>query len=283
MDKIFEVFSTREVALLLWVFLIAILCFLSKGTRASFLSLLKLIFTSSTILIIFVLTLDYVLLAVDFLQRIKFWNVSLIKDTVFWTIGTGVVLVFNSVNTKEAFRFNKVLIDVMKWTILLEFIVNFYTFSLIIEIILLPSITFIIMTQVYSEYYTQYKKVESLFKTINGAIGLSILSYATYRAFNQPEILLTIVNLKIFVLPLILTLLFLPFVYCLALYSNYESLFIRLPFLIDDDAYRKSVRKQILLVANFSLSKLLKISGGIAKLILVEKSQSLYDIKKISK
>lgn len=283
MDKIFEVLSNREIALIIWIILALALCILNKQVRNSLYALIKLVFTTPVLLIVNLLVLDYTLLAIDFLQRTQFWDESLIKDTVFWTLGTGFVLMFNSANTKEAGHFKKVLFDVIKWTIILEFIANFYTFSLLTEIILLPILVFIGVIQAYSELYPKYKKVETIFKAINGLIGLSILSYATYKTFNQSEALLTIASLKSFLLPLLLTVIYLPFIYCLALYTQYESLFVRLPFLIHDVERRKAVKKQILLVANFDLGKLLKISGGIAKLILVDESRSLDDIKKISK
>lgn len=283
MDKIFEVFSNREIALIIWIFLILALCTLNKQVRSSLFALIKLIFATPVLLIVNLLVLDYTLFVIDFLQRTQFWDESLIKDTVFWTLGAGFVLMYNSANTNEAGHFKKVLFDVIKWTVTLEFIVNFYTFGLLTEIILLPILVFIGLIQAYSELYPKYKKVETIFKTINGFIGLSILSYATYKTFNQSEALLTVANLKSFGLPIILTILFLPFIYCLALYTHYEALFVRLPCLIRDTEYRKAIKRQIIWVANFDLTKLLKISGRIAKLILVDESHSLNDIRKISK
>lgn len=283
MDTIFQTFSSREIALLFWIFWIMVFCILNKEVRSSLSAVIKLIFTTPVLLIFNLLILDYTLLAIDFLQKIKFWDEPLIKDSVFWAVGTGFILTFNSANAKTVGHFKKVLFDVTKWTLILEFIVNFYTFNLLTEIIFLPILVFIGLIQADSELYMKYKKVGSIFKAISGFVGLSVLSYAIYKAFDQLETLLTIANLKGFIFPLLLTILFLPFIYCLALYTHYESLFIRLPFLIHDTKYRKAVKKQILLVANFDLAKLLKISDGIAKLILVDESKSLGDIKRISK
>jgi len=283
MDKIFEVFSNREIALIIWIVLVLALCTFNKQVRNSLYALIKLFFTTPVLLIVNLLALDYTLFVIYLLQRTQFWDESLIKDTVFWTLGTGFVLIFNSINTRSLSHFKKVLLDVAKWSIILEFIANFYTFSFLSEIILLPVLVFTGLIQAHSELSSESKKVKSFFKTINVFIGLSILSYITYKTFNQSEALLTIANLKSFLLPLLLTIMYLPFIYCLALYTQYESLFIRLPCLINDVKYRKSVKKQILLVANFDIDKLVKISGGIAKLILVDESRSIEDIRKISK
>ncbi len=283
MDKIFQIFSNREIALLFWAIAILVFLMVYDTPRKSFIDVVKIIFGTPVLIIINILVLDYTLLMIDFLQRVQFWDESLIKDTIIWLLGTGIVMTYYSINFRQVDDFKKVLIDLVKWTIILEFLVNFYNFNLLTEILLLPILVFLGMIQASSELYPNYKKLESFYKSASAVVGLTILSYAIFWAFIHPELLFTISNLKSFLLPILLTIIFVPFVYLVKLYAEYELLLIRLPFLIYDDKYRKAVKKQIFLVANFNLATLLKISGGLAKLILVDESRSLEDIKKISK
>lgn len=149
--------------------------------------------------------------------------------------------------------------------------------------IILPILVFIVLLQAYASLKPEHKKVESVMKAMNAIFGFGFLFFTIYKMITIPGELFTFVSLKSFLLPVLLTILFVPFIYLLALYSHYESLFIRLKFLEKEKPLRKSLKWQILKVANINLNKLSNISGGIAKLLLVDKIRSFDEIKKISK
>jgi hypothetical protein len=101
----------------------------SKSIRQSFVGIIKALFAwkiSVSLLAFFLHTVLYVFI----LFQIGLWDVSLLKDTVIWTLGFGFISLMNINKVNDNAYFKKVFIDTIKWTIAIEFIVNFFTFRL---------------------------------------------------------------------------------------------------------------------------------------------------------
>jgi len=64
------------------------------------------------------------------------------------------------------------LIEVVKWTFIIEYFVTFFTFSLTKEIIILPILVWFSMMQVYASYEEKYKQVENIMKFIIGSFSV---------------------------------------------------------------------------------------------------------------
>jgi hypothetical protein len=139
------------------------------------------------------------------------------------------------------------------------------------------------LVQVFASTKPEHKGVENFFKTINTIIGICIFVSVLYKLATGYEGLLTNGNFKSFLLPIIMTFLFLPFIYSIAIFAHYESLFRRLEFMEKDRAYRRLLKLEILRTANINLKKLTNISGSLPKLLMVDKSRSLADIKTVSR
>lgn len=264
MTEFLTYFSNREIALFVWIFILIVAMSISKSIRKSMGRVLK-IFFSKTILTTFALFILYASIVVFGLQKIGFWDWSLLKDTIFWTFGFAIVLVFRANKTKRISDFKTILKDAVKWTIVVEFLVAFYTFSLNTELIILPILFFIGMLQAYSDTDTKYSQVSKLLKTVSSLTGLVILGYVTYKTFYQGGELISIGNFKSLILPIILTALFIPFVYLLSVFMIYEETFVNLKIFIKDDKLRKHLKRQTLKIAKLNLDKLSNISENIIK------------------
>lgn len=264
MTEFLTYFSNREIALFVWIFILIVAMSISKSIRKSMGRVLK-IFFSKTILTTFALFILYVSIVLFGLQKIGFWDWSLLKDTIFWTFGFAIVLVFRANKTKRISDFKTILKDAVKWTIVVEFLVAFYTFSLNTELIILPILFFIGMLQAYSDTDTKYSQVSKLLKTVSSLTGLVILGYVTYKTFYQGGELISIGNFKSLILPIILTALFIPFVYLLSVFMIYEETFVNLKIFIKDDKLRKHLKRQTLKIAKLNLDKLSNISENIIK------------------
>ena len=60
---------------------------------------------------------------------------SLVKDTIYWLFFIGIVLMSNFITSREAQNlFRQTLIKSLKLVMIIEFIVNSYTFSLLGEL-----------------------------------------------------------------------------------------------------------------------------------------------------
>lgn len=267
MIDFFEIFSNRELSLLIWSFFVVVFILLYKPTRNSLLHLSK-VFFSKSLVTIHLSFVGYVTLSLILLQWIDFWDVSLLKDTVFWMLGFAIILLFRVTRMARFKDFIQIFKDSIKWTIIVEFIVAFYVFSLPVELVLIPVVTLIALLQAYSEVKEGHDQVNKLLKGVLSVIGLSILVFVTYKTFYYRGDLISFWSFNSFLLPVLLTILLIPYLYLISLYVTYESLFVRLSYLIHDGKAEKRLKIQIIRVCNFNLNKISNVSTNIAGEVL---------------
>lgn len=281
MDKFIDSFSNRESALLIWLLISFITMMFVKPVRQSIFDFIKTLF-GKHIFITILLYLIYVYLIVISLTKIGLWDKSLLKDTLLWVVSFGFFLIMDVNKANSISYFKQVIKDAIKWTIIIEFIVSFYTFSLKTELIILPIIVFSAMMQAYASLETEHKKVENLFKRFLEFISVSIFCFVVYKTIKSTSLLLTYDNLKSFILPLILTFSFMPFIYLLSVYAKYERLNIRLNMSIKDKSVRNKLKTNILSVATINIDKIVSISENIAKPTNIYQDYSFEMVKQIS-
>lgn len=173
----------------------------------------------------------YVSCIIIVLSKINFWSIAFLKDSILWTSLTAFALLMNSADVhKQKTLFSKTIIDSVKVIVLIQFIANSYTFSLMSELILVPIIFIITMLEVYSVNKEEYQKINRVLFIVLLIISIIILLNSIYLIKIDINKFRTYETLKKSVLPIILTALYLPFVYSIMLISNYESLFLRLKF-----------------------------------------------------
>jgi len=241
-----NIFTTRELATIIWIAVFIIWSLFHKDLRKSFVSLLQAFFNRK-IFIIFLLMILYVKLIVYLLFQVNLWNLSQLKDTIFWFFSTAFVLFtnVNKLNENENY-FRKIIIDNFKLVLILEFLINFYTFPLIIELILIPILGFVIIMNTYAGTKKEYEIVKRLSNNILSIWGIFLIIYIVLNAISSYQDLLVFGNFQAFLLPLLLTIAFLPFLYVLALFMIYESIFTRFNVSIgnrDKDLLRVTKRK----------------------------------------
>lgn len=259
-----DIFSTRELSLLIWLLVGLTVMMFGKDIRNSLGGIIKLLFGKQIGTTLLMLTV-YVSATLLLLKNLGIWDFTLLKDTVFWYVSVALVLFFSINKAKDTHFFKDIVKESFKWTIALEFFVNFYTFSLLTELILMPVILFLSMTFAYSQTDKKYEQVNKLLTNIFAIIGLTFLAYVTYKTFYNYQDFFTIHTLFSFLLPPILTVLLIPFLYLLALYMNYEALFIRVDFITNDNDKKQSLKREIFLLANLNLNRLTTIGKKLNK------------------
>lgn len=230
MKNIFEIFNNREIATAIWICIISIVFLFKSEIRKSVVNLLKIFFYWKIQLFMFSLII-YSLIIISLLYLIKFWTFDFLKDSIIWFCFTGIVLSFDTA-TKSKYKslFKKIIFDNIKVLIILEFIINTYTFSLIGEIIFLPIITFIAMIEVVSKFNNKYSPVEKLTNYIQIVIGIIILTLSIIKIITDFKNFGNLNTLRSFLLPPFLSISILPFIYLMIIISHYEQLFLRLNF-----------------------------------------------------
>lgn len=258
MTEFYKLLSNREISILIWSFVIfVVLIISSKGSFGQFLNVIKALF-SEKFIPFYIIFLLYFFLIILLLNRFSIWEFSLYKDFVYWFLTNGIVLFFRANNLKTIKDFVKVILSATSLTIIIEFIVGFYNFSLIVELILIPIVTFISLLILVAEMKNDdpnTKIVANILKGLLTTIGFGLLIYGIYQMITNYEDFFTLSNLKSFLLPPIFTLLFLPLIYFTVLYIKYERAFMNLrryKFLSENR--KRKIRISILKYANIKFN-----------------------------
>lgn len=259
-----EIFSTRELSLLIWLAVLIIALTFGKESKKSMLGFISAFFATKIVLV-FGLFIIYVGLIVFLLKSFSFWDVTLLKDTIFWFFSFAIVTFFSINNAKDIGFFKSILLESFKWTIFIEFLVTFYTFSLTTELILFPIIIILAMTQAFSQTNKMNEQVTKLITNILNIIGKTYFLYALYKTLLDYKNIFTLHNLNSLVLPIFLTALILPFYYLLAVIMQYEELFICADFITNDKKKSKVLKREIVMKAKLNLNKIKTIKNNISK------------------
>lgn len=260
MIEFLKLFSNREISIIVWLLLIfIILTTNSKGSFGKFLLVLKALFAKKIILFYIGIGI-YLAFIVTTLNKLGVWEFSLYKDFVYWILTTGMVLFFSVSDLNTYKDFSKIVLTATSLTIILEFIIGFYNFSLIWEIILIPTLTFISILAYYAEMKKEDRNsilVANFLKNVLAVLGFGFLIYGIYQLISNYNEFFTLSNLKSFLLPPLFTILFLPFIYYVVLYVKYERVFgnlRRYKFL--SDKRKRKIRLAILRYANIGLYRI---------------------------
>ena len=164
---------------------------------------------------------------------------------------------------------------------------NLYTFSLAIELIILHISMFLVMMHAYVEVYQQgkseYKKTTSCMNKIFALIGWGVLIYVIWITITKSHDLLSISNVKIFLLPVFLTILSLPYFYIVALIIGYSNVSWTIRCVQrDKPLIAKAMIKATKKYANVNLKRLSRIRQYCALFDPTKDSVSDY-IKRISR
>ena len=244
-----DIFNNREIAVGIWLLVVTLLALLSKSIRKIFLEsfprLCKLFF-NRWILIPLGLAAGYIVLVILVLQKTGFWNSGLLKNTILWCISVPVVLMFR-ISTQDENSFWNAVKDNFRATAALEFVVAFYTFSLWVELLIVPVTTVLVAMQAVAEVKKDYKLVEKLLSNLLGLIGLSLLVYATYKLFADFANFTQPGAITDFSLPVLLSVLLLPFLFIFAVFANYDKEFRLLELRIKDGDLRRYAKYTALL------------------------------------
>lgn len=252
-----DLFNNREIATGVWFIILAIWIGQKTGMREAFSELLKAFSHWKLILPIF-LMVGYVGLEVLILRQCNLWDISLLKDTIYWFFLTGFVLLAKFMGEKQDVSFFKhTLLQCFAIAVFLQFLLNLYTFPLWGELIFIPAITILAIMTTIAESDPEHEPAKKLFDGIISIIGLILVGYLIrmtwlhYSELSPSNLLLRAL------LPILLTLLFFPFLYVTKLVADYEMFFIRLQFHIsDDDNLLRYTRFKILTHCHINLSRL---------------------------
>lgn len=241
-----DIFNNREIALGFWLIAGILWAAFNASVRASFGDVWK-AFCSPKILVPLGLMAAYITVLVFGLSEAGLWGWAQLKNTVLWSLSVAAVSLFRVPKIAEdEHYFWHAIRDNFKVIAVLEFVIAFYTLPLWAELLLVPIATILVGMQVVAQGKAEYAPARLLIDWLLTALGGGLVVFAGYKLVTDFGSFAQAGTLSDFALPIALTLLFLPFLYVLALYVSYENAFARLNLTFHEPPLRHYAKRTAL-------------------------------------
>lgn len=263
-QKFFQAFNNRELAVSIWILFTVIWCVSYSKVRKPFFQLIKAFFVWK-LTFSYMLMFTYIACVIWGLKAISVWKIDHIFLTFLWCVCVAFVMLFNFQKTNDQNFFKNSVKDNIKGLVFLEFFVNLYVFNFWVEFMIVPIFAIIGGIKAIAERNKEYEIVNKLLNYILVATGSFFILYAAYKVFADFENFATIQNFESFYIPILLSILFIPFVYITALFAAYETFFIRMHFFVPEKTVLRYAKLKTILSIQFNLWKLNRWSDYINK------------------
>ena len=229
-----DIFSTRELATAFWIGVILIAVGVTivtnKKIRQGFIGVLKCFFNRKLrklweiyFLYIGIITLMF--------SRLPIWKNTYLKDIILWTLFSGLTICMNAVAGEADEKYiSRVLKDNIRFTVVTEFLLSTFTFSLWVELIIIPIMTAITLLDTVAAQKSEAVAVHKLLQSMIAFIGLCLVFQTVKVGIREYRELNMVDTLVSFFIPMVYLLFVTPLEYVFELYSKYEMLFIRMYF-----------------------------------------------------
>lgn len=251
--------NNREISIVFWVIVFLVLLLVYPKTRKHIAKSIKLL-THWKIVVPNLLLYLYLYAIIVLIKKYIYWDDSLIKDSLIFVIVTSTSIFFRTANTNKPHKeIINIIFDMFKISIFIEFIYNFSSDNLLIEILIIP-IGMIIGTLVYIvENNKKYYSIKKAIQTIETIFYLYLLLSSIIRFIEMYDNTQTILMTKQFFYAPILTISVIPFLY-ISIYCMYIE---RLNIFINrnkilERKFKKRLLLKYIVTSRLSLKKFIK-------------------------
>lgn len=196
-----DIFSTRELATAFWTGIILVAVGMAivtnKKARKSFIEVLKCFF-GRKIRTLWEIYLLYIGIITLMFSRFPIWKNIYLKDIILWTLFSGLTICMNAVAGEADEKYiSKVLKDNIRFTVVTEFLLSTFTFSLWVELIIIPIMTAITLLDVVAAQKSETVAVHKLLQSVIAFIGLCLVFQTVkvgireYRELNMVDTLVS--------------------------------------------------------------------------------------------
>lgn len=226
----FRTLTSREVASLFWILIVIILAFSFKSGRKMIWDLLKLV-VPAKLSVAFLLSGLYVTSEAGFGRSLRIWKPELLQDTAIWWL-VGAIPLMVTVTTAKTTKglFRRIIRKSISLGLFVTFYINLYTLPILLEIVLQPFILILISIEFVASQKANFAQIRRLFSWVISLIGFAFGIYVCDQIIRHwpPTDLAT--RADDLILPIWLTLLYLPFLYLLKFYAVYDSIYSSIRF-----------------------------------------------------
>lgn len=224
--------SDRELASLIWLVLFGVFVARLPDVRSSIRAVIR-AFLAQQIVTVFALFYAWIAVLVFLMSRVGLWEPAMLKDTLLWGIA-GAALVGSSVKAaKEPGYFRRHVGDAVGLAALAEFYLNFADLGLIPELIVQPVLLFAVLVPIVLPQSKENNPTLRLFAGLRVLLVLLLFVPPAVHLVADRNSIDWAETGRDYLLPILLTLWALVFIYLLSVYSGYEQLFLHMWFAND--------------------------------------------------
>lgn len=269
--------NNREIASIFWMILISVGAIWQKPIRDLVNSSIRAFFQRE-IIIPLILMLIYISGIIYVLFKVRFWDITATADTLIWFLGSALALFFRVTKvSKDPEFFKKALVDILKFTIIVEYVVNLYSFNLIIELIMFPLVIALFTFSGYISEKRGFDKKKSKLEKIIIVYGLLVLVFTIRSIWIDFNNFIGWKNLRDFLLIPLLSLSLLPYIYLWALNLEYKSCFSSVERVFENSPLKKFVKRKIAKSSKLNLWKVHKFTKYIYKFTKTDNKADIQD------
>lgn len=232
--------NNRELTtfILLGVFLVLLLIW--RETRLSLGHVLK-VMLSPMLALSLISFAGWTVLVVWTASRLGLWSWDLTASTVLWFLFVGLAWFIRlSEAGKDRDFFKRRVVETVGVGAVFEFFINLEVLSLPLELVLQVVILVVVLLDVFARQKEEFKPVAKVTTTLLAIGGLALTAFTVRSLIRDWSTLDLQEVVGQLLLPVWLTVAAVPFIYLVALYAGYESLFFHLKFW--NESQRTSIR-----------------------------------------
>lgn len=262
--------DNRETAALIWLFVLCAWIASRKDLRASVGNVFRTVLTPKSFAPI-ALMCGYVGTEVWIGAKLSLWRADLTKPTLIWLGGSALVML---VNVHKA-SYRRILIQAFSLAAVLEFFMNAWPMNFFAELFLQPTIAVLVVLSVTGSRDEQYRSVKKIAGFLIALTGFALLGYTVcqlYASWHQIDTRALLLQLA---LPVWLTTGYLPFIYLVSMYANYEKAFTGINCATTDRKTRWRWKIALVTKFHFRAREVSGFPGSLANQIATAKSLSV--------
>jgi hypothetical protein len=247
--------TNREIATLIWLGLAIGTACLNRTLRGGLGAILRILFTRP-IRRVLAAALFYVVLCAVLLAQLPVWRPENLKATLIWIMTFGIVTIFEYKRLlEERLFFRNILRETLSAAVVLVFLIESYTLNLWAELMLIPFATLLTLVYAMPPKNPDQRVAHRFVGWLMTLLGLSYLTYSALQAAIDWRNFATLNTTREFAVPILLSLMFLPFLYGLKVYGTYQQVFSGLRMIaIPDRRLRRYAQWRAILAFRFNLN-----------------------------
>ena len=229
-----EFLNNREKASVFWLLVIIAFAFTQNGRdlAGSFLGTLRALLHPK-LLLLFGCAAAYSALVVYVAAKVGVWHRDILKETIYWFVGTGLIFVGDAVGSpNKPGHLRRVAKKTFRFTVLLEFFVGLHVLPLWAEFVIIPIVLLFAGMQVVAEHDGSTPDVTKRFiSAVLIVIGSGLFLWALLSVVHDVHGFASRENAERLWAAPGLSLALLPFLFLAARYSAWELARVRARYL----------------------------------------------------